>query len=305
MGKVKNMKKCVYNTTILAITTLLVMAMPAAAYTIDGYIDDWGVNPTNDPANSDRLNGSSLIPAPGISYAIPNGNADRSYGVSGSNISNINNSTCPEWCDIEAMYVDHNSTHILVMIITSMPKTGMNWRSDHVQPGDLAFDFNDDGVFEYGVKIVKNDDSGFGNVGEIYSNPTWAVLDPGTGRTEIASIISGTLATETATICYTGTAGTIAGIPDGPSSTLPDDTFWDPARCGYPNPLTTNEIIEIAIPKSVFDMPTTSNIRSSITGGNGVIKLESVTLLPEFVTLSIPMMALLGRIFYTYRKKHK
>ena len=296
------MKKYIYCITILAVAALLLMAMPAAAYTIDGYIDDWGVNLANDPDNSDRRDDSSLIPASGISYAILNATADRAYGVSGSNTSNTMG---PEWCDIEAMYVDHNSTHILVMIITSMPKTGMNWGSDHIQPGDLAFEFNDDGVFEYGVKIVKNDDSGFGNVGEIYSNPTWAVLDPGADRTEIISIIGGTLATETATICYTGTVGTIAGIPDGPSSTLPDDTFGDPARYGYLKPPCPNEIIEIAIPKNVFNIPMTANIRSSITGGNGVIKLEPVTLLPEFVILLIPMISLLGRVFYSCRKKHE
>ena len=293
------MKKCMCRTTILAVAALILVVIPAAAYTIDGYIDDWGVNPTNDPANSDRLDDRSLIPASGISYVIPNATADRAYGVSGSN------TTGPEWRDIEAMYVDHNNTHILVMIITSMPKTGMNWGSDHIQPGDLAFDFNDDGVFEYGVKIVKNDDSGFGNVGEIYSNPTWAVLDPGADRTEIISIIGGTLATETATICYTGTVGTVAGIPDEPSSTLPEDTFGDPARYGYLKSPCPNEIIEIAIPKNVFNIPMTANIRSSITGGNGVIKLEPVTLLPEFVILLIPMISLLGRVFYSRRKKHE
>ena len=298
----QNTKKCAYNTTILAVATLLLMAMPAAAYTIDGYITDWGVNPTIDPVNSDRLDDNSLIPASGISYVIENGTADRAYGVSGNNISNF---TGLEWCDIEAMYVDHNSTHILVMIITSMPKTGMNWRSGHIQPGDLAFDFNDDGVFEYGVKIVENVDSGFGKVGEIYSNPTWAVLDPGTDRTEIVSIVGGTLVTEKATICYTGTVGTTAGIPDGPSSTLPDDTFGDPAQYGYSRSSRPNEIIEIAIPKSVFDTQTTINIRSSIAGGNGVIKLESVNILPESVILSIPIISLLGRVFYSYRKKHE
>lgn len=296
------MKRCVYNTTILAVTTLLMMAMSVAAYTIDGYIDDWGVNPTNDPDNSDRLDDSSLIPDSGISYIIGNSTADMAYGVSGSNTSN---SICPEWCNIAAMYVDHNNTHILVMIITSMPKTGMNWGSDHIQPGDLAFDFNDDGVFEYGVKIVKNADSGFGNVGEIYSNPTWAVLDPGADRTEIVSIVGGTLATETATICYTGTVGTTAGIPDGPSSTLPGGIFGDPAQYGDSKSLHPYEIIEIMIPKSVFDTQTTTNIRSSIAGGNGVIKLESVNILPESVILSIPMIALLGRVLYSYRKKHK
>jgi hypothetical protein len=193
------------------------------------------------------------------------------------------------------MYADHNSTHILVMIITSMPKTGKDVGSDHIQHSDLAFDFNDDGIFEYGVKIVQNDEQGgFGEVGDIYSNPTWAVLDPGTGRTEIASIIGGTLINEKATICYTGTGGDGVTIPEGPAvSGLPYDTFGDPTRYGYSNAPSPNEVIEIAIPMSAVGTPVTANIRSSLTGGNGVIKLESVPRLPEFVTLSIPMISLL------------
>ena len=297
------MKNCLYNTTALAIVTLLVMAVPAAAYTIDGDCGDWGVYPMNDSSNSDRLDDGSLIPTmSGISYVIENDNADWAYGVSGNNMSNF---TGPEWCDIEAMYVDDNSTHILVMIITSMPKTGKNWYSDHIQPGDLAFDFNDDGIFEYGVKIVENDDSGFGEVGEIYLTPTWAVLDPGTDRTEIVSIVGGTLVTEKATICYTGTGGDGVTVPEGPAdSGLPDDTFGD-MRYSYPNPSIPNEIIEIAIPKSALGMPTTANIQSAITCGNGVIKLESVTLIPEFATLAIPVISLLGLVFYMRRREQK
>lgn len=52
-------------------------------------------------------------------------------------------------------------------------------------------------------------------------------------------------------------------------------------------------------------MPTTTDIRSAITHENGVIKLESVTLLPAPVTLLIPIMSLLGLVYYTYRKKHE
>ena len=83
---------------------------------------------------------------------------------------------------------------------------------------------------------MKNDNTGFGEISGIYSNPTWAVLHPVTDRAEIASVVGGTLVTEKAAIGYTGTAGTIDGIPDGPLSTLPRDTFGDPARYGHPNP---------------------------------------------------------------------
>ncbi len=254
------MKRCVYNTTILAVAALLLMAMPAAAYTIDGYIDDWGVNPTNDPANSDRLDDGSLIPTiGGISYAIEN---DDAYWATPP-ITDSNNFTGLEWCDIEAMYVDDDSEYIYVLLITSMPKNGMNWGSDHIQPGDLAFDFNGDDIFEYGVKIVQNDEEGgFGLVGAIYSEPTWAVLDPGTNRTEIVSIVGGTYI-GSATIIYTGTGGdTVSGVnvPVGPAdSGLPWDTFGTTVYDSYSwgkNPSIPNEIIEIAIPKAaVFPVP--------------------------------------------------
>ena len=184
-----------------------------------------------------------------------------------------------------------------------MPKTGKYWDNDHIQPGDLAFDFNDDGIFEYGVKIVENDDTGFGKVGEIYLTPTWKVLDPGTDRTKIVSIVNGTPVTEKATIRYTGTGDNGVTIPKGPvNSGLPNDTFGT-MRYSSPNPPIPNEIIKIAIPKSALGMPTTANIQSAITCGNGVIKLESVTLIPEFATLTIPVISLLGLVFYMHGKK--
>ena len=64
----------------------------------------------------------------GISYVIENDDADWAYGISGKNISNF---TGLEWCDIEAMYVDDDSDYIYVLIITSMPKTGMNMCGEH------------------------------------------------------------------------------------------------------------------------------------------------------------------------------
>ena len=65
-------------------------------------------------------------------------------------------------------------------------------------------------------------------------------------------------------------------------------------------------IIEIAIPKSALNLPPTMlNLQSSPSCGNGVIKLEAVTLIPEFVTLAIPVISLLGLVFYMRRKERK
>ena len=82
------MENHLYHTTALAIVTLLIMTVPAAAHTIDGDCSDWGIYPLNDPSNSNRLDDNSLIPTlPGISYVIENDNADWAYGVSGNNMS--------------------------------------------------------------------------------------------------------------------------------------------------------------------------------------------------------------------------
>ncbi|HIE32134.1 MAG TPA: hypothetical protein EYP67_07140 [Methanosarcinales archaeon] len=305
------MNKCIYNAIVLVITALLVMAAPVAAYTIDGDCSDWGIYPTNDPSNPDRLDDSSLIPTiGGISYVIDNDNADwAEMAVSG----NMSNFTGPEWCDIEAMYVDDDSDYIYVLLITSMPKDGM-WYYEHIQPGDLALDFDSGTGIEYGVKIVQNDEQGeFGIVGAIYSDPVWKVLDYSSGRSDITNIIGGDWVGN-ATIKYTGTGGDpIPGIavPDGPvDSGLPWDTFGlmkpEYGDAYDDNPPIPNEVIEIAIPKSALNLQNTMlNLQSSPSCGNGIIKLESVTLVPEFITLAIPVLSLLGLAFYMRRREQK
>ena len=99
------------NSIGIMVAAVLVMAMPATAYTIDGNCSDWGIHPTDDPSNHDRLNDNSLIPASGISYVIENDNADWAIsskwvkdGHHYNDIGNLSNFTGPEWCDIEAMY---------------------------------------------------------------------------------------------------------------------------------------------------------------------------------------------------------
>ena len=96
-------------------------------------------------------------------------------------------------------------------------------------------------------------------------------------------------------------------VPNGlADSGLPWDTFGTTIYDSYTggkNPPIPNEIIEIAIPKSAFGMPTTTNIQSAITYGNRVIKLESVTPIPEFVTLAIPVISLLRLVFYMRMSK--
>jgi hypothetical protein len=50
-------------------------------------------------------------------------------------------------------------------------------------------------------------------------------------------------------------------------------------------------------------MPTTTNIQSATTYGNRVTKLESVTPTPELATLAIPVISLLGLVFYMRMSK--
>ena len=156
---------------------------------------------------------------------------------------------------------------------------------------------------------MQNDGRGeFGLVDAIYSDPPWKILDPGTDRTDITSIVGGVKVGQ-AEITYTETGGDVmsgVAVPNGlEDSGLPWDTFGNTIYDSYTwgtNLSISNEITEIVILKSAFGMPTTTNIQSAITYGNGVIKLESVTLIPEFATLAIPVISLLGLVFYMCRR---
>jgi hypothetical protein len=119
-------------TALVTFTTLL--ALPAAAYTIDGNLADWGINhATYAPASSIK------------GYTIDTD----STGGAGQFVN-------PGWggqaYDAEALYVDFDATKLYLGLITGHdPKMNNNngWA-----PGDFLIDFGRDGKFEYGLKTT-------------------------------------------------------------------------------------------------------------------------------------------------------
>ncbi|MBL8419879.1 MAG: PEP-CTERM sorting domain-containing protein [Dechloromonas sp.] len=119
--------------TLVAVFAALV-ALPASAYTIDGSLTDWGINP------STYLPGSQIK-----GYTIDND----STGGPGAYVN-------PGWggqaYDAEALYVDVVGNALYLMLITGHNPAMTN--ANGWAPGDFLIDFGRDGTFEYGLKTT-------------------------------------------------------------------------------------------------------------------------------------------------------
>ncbi len=144
---------------LLAVAILSAMSINAQAYSIDGDINDW----INQPTGS----ANDWNPAyPGVAYTVEDN--DSYVWARGR-----------QRYDAEVMYVDSDADNIYVAVVT-----GRSFNKDYYPAGDLAFDFGNDGSFEYGV-VVRSDsgntdvnsayNGGIGNQGEVYSVTDWNV----------------------------------------------------------------------------------------------------------------------------------
>jgi len=144
---------------LLAVAMLSAISINAQAYSIDGDINDW-INVPSGSAND-------WNPAyPGVAYTVEDND---SYVWSRGK----------QRYDAEAMYVDSDADNIYVAVVT-----GRSFNKNYYPAGDLAFDFGNDGSFEYGV-VVRSDsgntdvnsanNGGIGNQGDVYSVTDWNV----------------------------------------------------------------------------------------------------------------------------------
>jgi hypothetical protein len=265
------------------------------AYTIDGDLDDWGVN-LSAGLGSDE---SAWVPSSLTADWIVEDNIDgeaypgytdwTGYSATGVHIKGhgalYDNYEEPkiiaynggeyispsggEHYDIEAMYFDSDASYAYFAIVTSYSEYGM---------GDLAIDIVGD---KYGI-VLQDDEPGTSK-GQIYHNPTWKQVDPNQFP---------------ANGPYRITGGTLNGIGSVAyvNSGIPDYSY-------------SNYIIEISAPRTALGSPSNgqlSDLHTTIWCGNDVIDLKEVTWeeIPEFTTIAIPVGMIFG-LFYFYRRKRQ
>lgn len=147
---------------ILLIIALLgfifVSADYAMAYTADGDLGEWGVNPST----------SDWVPNPGVFYT------EEDYvGLGGF----VNPGWGGQQFDAEALYVYADSTNLYLALVTGFPNTGVDIGSTHYSAGEIALDFGANGTWDYGVEIGGHNPSGYGGYGgvpgHVYKGITW------------------------------------------------------------------------------------------------------------------------------------
>ena len=138
-----NFKNC-----IASLMAVLSLVMPVSAYTADGSLADWGVNPFT-------------------SWAPSSGTADYTEDnwAHGSDIGTGSMPSGGETFDMEAIYFDNKAGFAYFAVVTSMPESGV-WAANYTM-GDLALDLDNDGSYEYGIKILGPDK------GMVCQNPVW------------------------------------------------------------------------------------------------------------------------------------
>ena len=255
------------------ILLVLMLMGCATAYVIDGDLDDWGVHPPSD----------WYADSPTAVSAVENWPDGPNPG---------NNPGC-EQCDIEAMYIDEdvNGSYIYFAIITSMPPEGYDyyawWRREtyHLISGDLALDFDGDGYFEYGIKLTNDSRTVSGDVGDVFRDPEWELLDYEIGQclVSFSNMVNGT---------WVGRAEIVYKKYD--------DWSWDNGAANY--------VIEMKVPKTTFGIHDEGyvDLLATVSCANDVISVENFhyTSIPEFTIVAAPMGAVLGFV-YALRRRRK
>ena len=210
---------------------------------VDGQLGDWGVTPFADwqpdwPAWYTEENWGDH---PGESGAYPNGG---------------------EVFDQEALYARIDNDVLYMAIVTSMPEAGYYARGRQIMPGDLAMDFDGDGVYEFGIVGYGSDK------GQVYFEPAWSLPD-----------------------------GDV-GFPSQGPSTLSGGTYLDTIPFLYADAgvleadATHTYILEMSIPMALLGNPDgTIRLHHVMTCGNdaldGEIEVQNV---PEPATVGVMML---------------
>jgi len=303
-------------TLSLTVIALAVMTTSAAAlkYTIDGDLSDWGVDLTGDWSVNE-----TWLPCPGhdsVEFIVED-NVDPEWGgyahgvhIQGTGCSYTRYYENKVYCthyekymtepiggepyDIEAKYLDEDDDYIYVAIVTSMDPNG----SGNLEPIDFAMNLDGDDStgeygYEYGVKLHTSD--GIPQWG-IYYLPDWE--EPYYCEENRPGKMVGTGGGKTGTANGTYVQCTSCNL--GESCTFSGHSY---TGCDHGVP---NYVVEMAIPKSAVNMtgknliepPFPKSLWTCDTCGNDTIDNP----IPEFLTIVIPVLAILGLI-YVHRRK--
>lgn len=156
-----------YTTAIFGLLILtLVLATGTShgyTYTVDGQLDDWGVDlKSSNPDAARKGYLDSHLPSGSSVQVVHEDNADKYAEWT---------EVVPLWSyhnyfDAEAMYFDNDSKYAYIAVVTGLPKAGNDPPGNPIggdmdyafKPGDIAIKTKNDAAFSYGIDIDEGSD---------------------------------------------------------------------------------------------------------------------------------------------------
>jgi hypothetical protein len=144
-------KALVLTSVVLGLMLVSFNSASAFSISVDGLLDEWGVNP-------DTYSNSQWTPNSGILSFVED--TSPSTNTVGPGIGG-------QPFDVEAMYLTTDTSNLYFAVVTGFPPDGA---SNYVA-GDIGFDFGINGSYDYGISTL--DRNGF-LTGRLYNSTGWA-----------------------------------------------------------------------------------------------------------------------------------